>query len=78
MDFFTEIIEQLLNMEVMNEMPINIGDKILYRDEDNDGVYFIGEIVDIWRNSGDKISGYFASLNSGLYVHIEPDYLKVA
>jgi hypothetical protein len=39
-------------------------------------VYFIGEIVDIWRNSRDKIIGYFAALNSGLYVPIAPGYIK--
>jgi hypothetical protein len=58
-------------------MVVNIGDKILYRDEDKSGVYFIGEIVDIWRNSRAKIIGYFAALNSGIYVFIEQDYLKV-
>ena len=59
-------------------MEIKIGDKILYKDEDRGGVYFIGEIIDIWRNSRDKIVGYFAALNSGLYVHIQPNYIKVA
>ncbi|HEY93426.1 MAG TPA: hypothetical protein G4O15_00615 [Dehalococcoidia bacterium] len=59
-------------------MVINIGDRIIYRDEDQDGVYFFGEIVDIWRNSRDKIIGYLAALNSGLYVRIEPNYLSVA
>ena len=58
-------------------MVIKIGDRIIYRDEDQDGVYFIGEIVDIWRNSKNKVIGYFAALNSGLYVHIEPNYLSV-
>jgi len=63
-------------MEVLIGMIINIGDKILYRDEDRGGLYFIGEIVDIWRNSRDKIIGYFAALNSGLYVPIAPNYIK--
>jgi hypothetical protein len=58
-------------------MAMKIGDRIIYRDEDRDGVYFFGEIVDIWRNSKDKITGYLAALNSGLYVHIEPNYLRV-
>ncbi|MBN2075037.1 MAG: hypothetical protein JW762_05755 [Dehalococcoidales bacterium] len=57
-------------------MEIKIGDRIIYKDEDNNGVYFIGEIVDIWRNSREKITGYFAALNSGIYVHIKADYLK--
>ena len=58
-------------------MAVNIGDRIIYRDEDRDGVYFFGEIVDIWRNSKNKITGYLAALNSGLYVHIEPHYLAM-
>ena len=58
-------------------MAMKIGDRIIYRDEDRGGVYFFGEIVDIWRNSKDKITGYLAALNSGLYVHIEPTYLNV-
>ena len=58
-------------------MEIKIGDRIIYRDEDRGGVYFIGEIVDIWRNSRDRIIGYLAELNSGLYVHIKPNYIFV-
>ena len=56
-------------------MEIKIGDRIIYRDEERYGVYFLGEIVDIWRNSRDKIIGYLAELNSGLYVHIQPNYI---
>ena len=59
-------------------MEFSIGEKIIYKDEDNNGVYFIGEIVDIWRNSKEMITGYFTALNSGLYVNINPDYLEVA
>jgi hypothetical protein len=58
-------------------MVIKIGDRIIYRDEDRDGVYYFGEIVDIWRNGKNKIIGYLAALNSGLYVHIEPNYLSL-
>ena len=63
------------------EVPIfvrgqRVGSIDIYKDEDKYGVYFIGEIVDIWRNGRFKIIGYFAELNSGLYVHIEPDYLR--
>ena len=58
-------------------MAMKIGDRIIYRDEDRGGVYFFGEIVDIWRNSKDKITGYLAALNSGLYVHIEPTYISI-
>jgi hypothetical protein len=57
-------------------MESKIGDRIIYKDEDKYGAYFIGEIVDIWRNSRDKIIGYLAALNSGLYVHIKPKFLK--
>ena len=56
-------------------MEFNIGEKIIYKDEDSEGVYFIGEIVDIWRNSKEMITGYLAALNSGLYVYINPDNL---
>jgi UDP-2,3-diacylglucosamine pyrophosphatase LpxH len=58
------------------KMEFSIGEKIIYKDEDNDGVYFIGEIVDVWRNRKEMITGYFAALNSGLYVNIDPDYLE--
>ena len=58
-------------------MELSIGEKIICRDEDCDGVYFIGEIVDIWRNSREMVTGYFAALNSGKYVNINPDYIKV-
>lgn len=56
-------------------MKIQIGDRIIYRDEERDGVYFLGKIVDIWMNNRDKIIGYLAELNSGLYVHIQPNYI---
>ena len=58
-------------------MEIKIGDKILYKDEDRNGVYFTGEILDIWQNGRNKIVGYFAALNSGLYVHIQPSYIEI-
>ena len=59
-------------------MELSIGEKIICRDEDCDGVYFIGEIVDIWRNSKEMITGYFTALNSGKYVNINPDHIKLA
>jgi hypothetical protein len=59
-------------------MELNIGEKIICKDEDCDGVYFIGEIVDIWRNSKEMITGYFTALNSGKYVNINPDNIKLA
>jgi hypothetical protein len=54
-------------------MTINVGDRIIYQDEDTNGVYETGEIVDIWNNNG-SFTGYFAALDSGLYVHIKPNY----
>ncbi|UCC17091.1 MAG: hypothetical protein JSU58_00625 [Dehalococcoidales bacterium] len=54
-------------------MFINIGDRVLYQNEDSDRTYLTGEIVDIWRNRKNEITGYFAVLDSGLYVHIKPD-----
>ena len=59
-------------------MELSIGDKIICRDEDCDGVYFFGEIVDIWQNSKEMITGYFTALNSGKYVNIDPDCIKQA
>ena len=59
-------------------MVFSIGEKIICRDEDCDGVYFIGEIVDIWRNSKEMVTGYFAALDSGKYININPDYIQVA
>ena len=51
-------------------MAINIGDRIIYKDADTNGEFETGEIVDIWSNN----KGYFAALDSGLYVHIKPNY----
>lgn len=59
-------------------MELSVGEKIICKDDDYDGVYFIGEIVDIWRNSREMITGYFATLNSGKYVNINPDYIQAA
>ena len=59
-------------------MELSIGDKIICRDEDCDGVYFFGEIVDIWQNSKEMITGYFTALNSGKYVNIDPDCIQLA
>ncbi len=59
-------------------MELSIGEKIICRDEDCDGVYFVGEIVDIWRNSKEVIIGYFTALNSGKYVNINPNFIEAA
>ncbi|HEY95899.1 MAG TPA: hypothetical protein G4O15_13290 [Dehalococcoidia bacterium] len=57
-------------------MTFNIGDRIVYRDSNRHGVYITGVIIDIWRNSRDLITGYFAKLDSGVFVHIQPDNNK--
>jgi len=54
-------------------MEFNIGDRIQYIHENNDGSRLKAEVVDIWKNSTDRVIGYFASLDSGEYVHIQPD-----
>jgi len=57
-------------------MEFNIGDRIKYRSENGNGNFLKGVIVDIWRNNTDTITGYFATLDSGVFVHIQPDNLK--
>jgi hypothetical protein len=54
-------------------MEFNVGDRIKYRNESGNGSFLKGEIVDIWRNNKDSITGYFATLDSGVFVHIQPD-----
>ena len=55
-------------------MNFNIGDVIKY--EDGNGKYLLGEIVDIWKNSSKIVTGYFAILDSGQFIHILPDNIK--
>jgi hypothetical protein len=55
-------------------MTFNIGDAIKY--EDGSGKYLLGEIIDIWKNSSQIITGYFAILDSGEFVHIQPENTK--
>ena len=55
-------------------MELNIGDKIIY--EDSHFNFFIGEIVDIWKNDEEEISGYFVVTDTGLYVHFKPSSLE--
>ena len=55
-------------------MELNIGDKIKYQDVYGDT--FKGLIIDVWTNDKEEITGYFASTNSGLYVHFKPDSLE--
>ena len=52
-------------------MTFNVGDRVVY-EEDIDGKYLLGEIVDIWKNSREKITGYFVALDSGIYVQFLP------
>lgn len=53
---------------------INIGDMIIYVDEEHDQNCVKGEIVDIWRNHSNEITDYFVALDSGLYTHVKPHY----
>ena len=55
-------------------MAINIGDTIIYVDEETKGECVKGEIVDIWRNNSSEITDYFVALDSGLYTHVKPHY----
>ena len=55
-------------------MAINIGDKIIYVDEDSNGECVKGEIVDIWRNRNSDITDYFVALDTGMYTHVKPNY----
>jgi len=53
-------------------MAFNIGDTVKY--EDGNGKCLLGRIVDIWENNKrNRITGYFAILNSGEFIHILPD-----
>ena len=55
-------------------MELSIGDQIVYEDP-YDGS-FKGQIIEIWKNDNEKITGYFAVTNSGLYVHFKPNSLE--
>lgn len=57
-------------------MEFNIGDRIRYNSENGNGSFLRGEIVDIWKNNKDAITGYFATLDSGVFVQIQPDNLR--
>ncbi len=56
-------------------MEFSIGDRIKYNGNGNGG-FLKGEIVDIWKSNKNTITGYFATLDSGVFVHIQPDSLK--
>ena len=53
-------------------MAFKIGDRVIYEEKDNDGECIQGEIVDIWRNPGNKITNYFVTLDSGIYIQFTP------
>ena len=53
-------------------MAFNIGDRVKYKGEDVDGEYLQGEIVDIAKNSRNRITSYFTVLDSGLYIQFKP------
>ena len=55
-------------------MAVKIGDLIIYKNEDKNGECEKGEIVDIWKNRHNEITDYFVALDSGLYVHVKPNY----
>ena len=49
-------------------MAFNVGDRVMYKDNSIDRECLRGEIVDIWRNNRNKITNYFVTLDSGIYV----------
>lgn len=57
-------------------MAFNVGDRVVYKEEDINGKHLLGEIIDIWKNNKEMITGYFAALDSGVFVHIQPDNLN--
>jgi hypothetical protein len=60
-------------------MSFNVGDRVLYKDNIINGEYLKGEIVDIWKNNRNKITNYFVTLDSGIYVQFtshNPNWIK--
>jgi hypothetical protein len=57
-------------------MAFDIGDRVIYEVEDSDGKCLEGEIVDIAKNSEDKVTSYFAVTDRGLYVQFKPNNLR--
>ncbi|OGN89170.1 MAG: hypothetical protein A2158_00275 [Chloroflexi bacterium RBG_13_46_14] len=61
-------------------MAINIGNTIIYVDEERNGECVKGKIVDIWKNNSGEITDYFVALDSGRYTNVKPhfpDWCKV-
>jgi ribosomal protein L35AE/L33A len=57
-------------------MAFKIGDRVVYEEKDTDGGCIKGEIVDIWRNTGKRITNYFVTLDSGIYIQFTTHNLK--
>ena len=57
-------------------MTFSIGDRVIYEEKDIDGECIKGEIIDIWRNTGKRITNYFVTLDSGIYIQFTPHNLK--
>ena len=57
-------------------MAFKIGDHVIYEEKDEDGRRIKGEIVDIWRSTGKRITNYFVTLDSGIYVQFTTHNLK--
>lgn len=57
-------------------MALIIGDRVIYDEKDKDGECIIGEIVDIWKKTGNTITNYFVILDSGIYVQFTPHNMK--
>ena len=53
-------------------MAFNIGDRVKYKGEDVYGEYLQGEIIDVAKNSENRITSYFTVLDSGLYIQFKP------
>ena len=57
-------------------MAFKIGDRVVYEEKSKEGEDIQGEIVDIWKNKGNKITNYFVTLDSGIYIQFTPRNLK--
>ena len=55
------------------KVEFNIGDRIKYNGKNENGDSLKAQVVDIWKNSSERITGYFATLETGEFVHIQPD-----
>jgi hypothetical protein len=61
-------------------MAFSVGDRVMYKDNGINGKCLRGEIVDIWENKRIRITNYFATLDSGIYVQFtseNPNWTQV-